>query len=161
MDLICVDLEASGLGAASYPIEVAWKNDATGEQDSFLINPETAEGWFYWDEYAEEMHGLDRESIVSKGLDIFDACKRLNETLKGQVLISDACEFDSFWMNRLFEAARVKPAFQMAGLKDVLTKEQMIQFGFLAKAQRRKHRAMDDVDDILACIHAVTLESNE
>ena len=161
MDLICIDLEASGLGPQSYPIEIAWKNDFTGEQDSFLINPESTSNWDYWDEYAEEMHGLDRETIVSEGLDILDACKRLNETLKGQVLISDACEFDRFWMNRLFDAAKVKPAFKMAGLEGALTKEQMIQFGFLAKAQRRKHRAMDDVDDILTCIHAVTLENKE
>ena len=39
MELICIDLEASGLGAESYPIEVAWVNDDTGEHDSFFNQP--------------------------------------------------------------------------------------------------------------------------
>jgi len=155
MELICIDLEASGLGKESYPIEVAWKNDETGEQDSFLINPETADGWHYWDDYAEEMHGIDRDDLRKKGLDIISACKRLNEKLKGKTLISDAFEFDLFWLKRLFQATGMTPDFRMAGLDRVLSKEQLIQFGFLAKAQFRKHRALDDVEDILTCIKAV------
>lgn len=161
MELICIDLEASGLGAESYPIEVAWINDETGEQDSFLINPETAQGWVYWDEYAEEMHGIDREDLVCKGLDIRKACKRLNEKLKDKTLISDAFEFDLFWLSRLFEASGLQPSFRMAGLERILSKEQIIQFGFLAKAQFRKHRALNDVRDIIACIKAVSLAKPE
>lgn len=160
MELICIDLEASGLGAQSYPIEVAWKNDLTGEQDSFLIDPDTAEGWLYWDEYAEEMHGIEREELNKQGLDIISACKRLNEKLKDKTLISDAVEFDLFWLTRLFEATGIKPMFEMAGLDRILSSEQRIQFGFLAKAQSRKHRALDDVEDIISCIKAVSCEAS-
>lgn len=159
MELICIDLEASGLGAESYPIEVAWKNDVTGEQDSFLINPDTAENWNYWDEHAEEMHGIEREELNAKGLDIISACKRLNQKLKDKILISDAVEFDLFWVTRLFDATGIKPNFTMAGLDRVLSKEQRIQFGFLAKAQHRKHRALEDVEDIIACIKAAAFET--
>lgn len=160
MELICIDLEASGLGAQSYPIEVAWKNDLTGEQDSFLIDPDTAEGWLYWDEYAEEMHGIEREELNKQGLDIISACKRLNEKLKDKTLISDAVEFDLFWLTRLFEATGIKPMFEMAGLDRILSSEQRIQFGFLAKAQARKHRALEDVEDIITCIKAVSCEAS-
>lgn len=158
MDLICIDLEASGLGAESYPIEVAWKNDTTGERDSFLINPESAEGWHYWDEYAEEMHGLDREELCHKGLDIKEACERLNLKLAGKTLVSDAYQFDLFWLKRLFSATGLQPSFRLAGLERFLSKEQLIQFGFLAKAQFRRHRAMNDVEDILTCMRAVMVE---
>jgi len=161
VELICIDLEASGLGAESYPIEVAWINDDTGEQDNFLINPDSADGWSYWDEYAEEMHGIEREECISKGLDIKQACMRLNEKLKGKTLISDAFEFDLFWLTRLFEATGIKPVFRMAGLDRILTKEQLIQFGFLAKAQFRRHRALQDVKDIITCIKAVNVEGAE
>jgi hypothetical protein len=161
MELICIDLEASGLGAESYPIEVAWVNDDTGEHDSFLINPETAPGWHYWDDYAEEIHGIERGVLVSKGLDIVNACKRMNKMLKGKTLISDAFEFDLFWLSRLFEATGIKPNFRMAGLDRILSKEQRIQFSFLAKAQFRKHRALQDVEDIIKCIKAVTVQGPE
>jgi DNA polymerase III epsilon subunit-like protein len=159
MELICIDLEASGLGRESYPIEVAWKNDETGEQDSFLINPDSAEDWHYWDDHAEEIHGIERKELKKKGLDIISACKRLNEKLKGKTLISDAVEFDFFWLSRLFQATGMNPSFQMAGLDRVLSKEQRIQFGFLAKAQRRRHRALDDVEDIISCIKAAAYEA--
>ncbi|MGH1461567.1 MAG: 3'-5' exonuclease [Neptuniibacter sp.] len=160
MELICIDLEASGLGAESYPIEVAWKNDVTGEQDSFLIDPDTAEGWHYWDDYAEAMHGIERKYLNKKGLDIISACKRMNEKLKDKTLISDAVEFDLFWVTRLFEATGIKPSFRMAGLDRILSKEQRIQFGFLAKAQARRHRALQDVEDIISCIKAVNCGAN-
>lgn len=159
MELICVDLEASGLGAESYPIEVAWKNDETGEQDSFLIDPDTADGWHYWDDYAEEMHGIERKELNAKGLDIISACKRLNKKLKDKTLISDAVEFDLFWMTRLFDATGITPAFTMAGLNQILSKEQRIQFGFLAKAQNRQHRALQDVEDIITCIKTAAFDT--
>jgi len=159
MELICIDLEASGLGEESYPIEVAWKNDVTGEQDSFLIDPDTAQNWHYWDEYAEEMHGIERCQLNSKGLDIITACRRLNEKLKDKTLVSDAWEFDLFWLTRLFDETGMKPTFTMIGLERILSKEQRMQFRFLARAQSRKHRALEDVEDIIACIKAVTYEA--
>jgi DNA polymerase III epsilon subunit-like protein len=161
VELICIDLEASGLGAESYPIEVAWINDDTGDYDSFLINPESAQDWTYWDDYAEEVHGIDRGDLVSKGLDIIHACERMNKKLKGKTLISDALEFDLFWLKRLFKATGMEPNFTMAGLDRILSKEQRIQFGFLAKAQFRRHRALHDVEDIIQCIKAVSLQGPE
>lgn len=156
MELICIDLEASGLAAESYPIEIAWKNADTGEIDSFLINPDSASSWTYWDEHAEEMHGLDRRDLVEQGVDVQTACQRLNQKLADKVVVSDAPEFDYFWISRLFKTAGAKPEFKVLGLDQVLSKEQLIQFSFVAKAQVRRHRAMDDVEDILHCIQAVS-----
>ncbi|WP_299182805.1 hypothetical protein [uncultured Neptuniibacter sp.] len=155
MELICIDLEASGLSSHSYPIEIAWINDSTGEMDSFLINPDTAADWDFWDEHAEEMHGIDRDDLVTQGEDIRVACKRLNRQLKDKVVVSDAFELDHFWMMRLFRAADLAPSFKLSGLEYLLDREQIIQFGFLAKAQLRRHRALDDVEDIIQCIKAV------
>ncbi|MEM5536129.1 hypothetical protein WNY58_06960 [Neptuniibacter pectenicola] len=155
MELICIDLEASGLGTKSYPIEVAWINDKTGEYDHFLINPESAPDWHYWDDNAEELHGIERENLVAKGLDIVNACKRMNKMLAGKTLISDAFEFDRFWLTRLFDATGIAPSFSMAGLDKILDREQRLQFNLLAKAQFRRHRALRDVEDIITCIKTV------
>ncbi len=158
MEVIFVDLEASGLGAESYPIEVAWKSPDSNASDNFMINPDSVEGWTYWDEFAEELHGIDRERLVDEGIDALVACLRLNSVLEGKTLISDAFEFDSFWMRRLYEAADMQPTFTMAGLDAVLSAEQLIQYRFIARSQFRRHRAMQDVDDLMIAVRAVSEE---
>jgi len=159
VEVVYVDLEASGLGAESYPIEVAWKCPETGRSDNFFINPDSVSGWRYWDEFAEELHGIDREQLVREGLSVEDACERLNTALDGVTLISDAPEFDSFWVRRLFAASGMRCHFKMAGLDAVLSAEQLIQYRFIARSQFRRHRAMQDVNDLIIAVAAVSDEA--
>ncbi|BBB26537.1 hypothetical protein [Amphritea japonica] len=154
MKLICLDLEASGLGPGSYPIEVAWKS-TEHECDNFFIDPGSVPGWDFWDDFAEEMHGICRAELHQSGISVTDACDRLNAKLQGQDVISDAWEFDSFWLRRLFEAADRAMMFRLIGLSEVLSPEELIQYRFVCKAQLRRHRAMADVNHILQAIHSV------
>ncbi|MDO6565106.1 hypothetical protein Q4488_17150 [Amphritea sp. 1_MG-2023] len=151
MNLICLDLEASGLGPRSYPIEVAWKSTA-GKSDNFLINPDSVSGWDFWDEYAEELHNLCRTEVCRKGVSADAACTRLNEQLAGQDVLSDAWEFDDFWLTRLFEATGQTMAFRLIGLPALLNPEELLQFQLICKGQWRQHRAMSDVDHIIEAI---------
>lgn len=155
MELVCLDFEASGLGPRSYPIEVAWKNASSGEVDAFLINPDSGDDWQYWDEFAEEMHGLDRDDLCQQGISVVDAAQRMNEKLAGKSVISDAWEFDHFWLTRLFDAAKLQPTFELVGLEHVLSKEQLIQYRLIARSQLRRHRAARDVEDLLTAVRAV------
>ena len=52
-----IDLEASGFGRGSYPIEVGL---CLGDSSShcFLVRPE--EDWQHWDPEAEKVHGISR-----------------------------------------------------------------------------------------------------
>lgn len=161
MDLICIDLEASGLGPQSYPIEVAWKDGLSGEQDAFLINPATVDGWTYWDEFAEELHGIDMNDLAAEGLSVVAAAQRLNQALAGKAVYSDACEFDRFWITRLFDAAGITPEFELRGLEALLSSTQLIQYRFISRSQLRRHRAANDVDDQLAAIAAVQVSQDE
>ncbi|MFW1677200.1 hypothetical protein ACFVYJ_05385 [Pontibacter sp. JAM-7] len=151
MDLICIDLEASGLSTDSYPIEVAWKNAITGQSDNFLINPESAADWDHWDEFAEEVHGIDRELLCLDGVDIYTACEKLR-ALAGKRVISDAVQFDHFWLSRLYAAAEETMPFRLVGLEELLNEKQLVAYSVLTKGQHRRHRAKQDVDDILANI---------
>lgn len=153
--MICIDLEASGLSHESYPIEIAWKCTESGESDSFLVNPGSVPGWCYWDEYAEELHGIEPEVLERDGISADAACMRLNRALSGRDLVSDACEYDGFWLRRLFEACDQKPAFRLVGLEAVLSSEERVQYQFIARSQLRRHRALQDVDDLIAAISAV------
>lgn len=152
--VICMDIEASGLGPLSYPIEIAWKSGLTGECDSFLINPETGYNWTDWDSTAEEIHHITVDELLADGVSVVEACMRLNNQLEGKTVTSDAFDFDYFWIRRLYESARMNPTFEMQGVDKVLEGGQLIQYRLIANAQVRHHRAMDDVDDLLVCLAA-------
>lgn len=104
-----IDIEASGLGPDSYPIEIAIF-DGGDLSESFLLNPETAEGWDYWDPIAEEcIHKISYQSLVEEGKDVFLSIIRLNKLLEGKILYSDAVSSDGFWVDRLFDQALDRP----------------------------------------------------
>lgn len=152
--VICLDIEASGLGSRSYPIEIAWKCATGKAQDSFMINPESGRCWNDWDPQAALVHGIERERLLREGISAVDACQRLNQALAGTTAFSDALEFDYFWLRRLYEAAKMKPSFTLAGIGSLLSAEQLIAYRLTAHSQVRRHRALDDVDDLLACLRA-------
>ncbi len=152
--MICIDLEASGLARDSYPIEVAWKCSETGEFDSFLIDPASVAGWTYWDEFASELHCITRSTLKQEGLSVKAAAERLNEALRGRDVLSDALEYDSFWLKRLFDAAGTRPSFELKGLETVLSGEEHIQYQLISRAQFRRHRALPDVEHLIAAIEA-------
>ena len=152
--VIFMDIEASGLGPRSYPIEVAWKCGLTGECDSFLINPETGYNWTDWDSTAEDLHHIAVDELLAEGVSVREACQRLNSRLDGKTVTSDALDFDFFWIRRLYESAMMSPAFEMQGIDKVLEGGQLIQYRLVASAQVRSHRAMGDVDDLFTCLAA-------
>lgn len=158
MELICIDLEASGLGPESYPIEVAWVNAESGEQDSFLIDPGTVPGWAFWDDFAEEMHGIDRAQLAAEGISAAAACQRLNRALAGRAPVCDAYDFDFFWLSRLFESQGVAMSFQLRGAQALLAPEQLSRYEQLSRAQARSHRALDDAWDLVRLFEQLRAE---
>lgn len=153
-----VDVEASGLGPDSYPIEIA-AYDGFGLSYSVLINPETAEDWDHWDSIAEEeVHGISREYLSEHGDDAFLTVIRMNKVLEGQVLYSDAIDSDGFWIRRLFDQVLDRPMtfeirsiyelFKPEFLEDVRDNIKMLQ-GDVA------HRAMEDCMSIYEALSLI------
>ncbi len=143
-----LDLEASGLGAASWPIEVGWCFEG-GEPETMLIRP--ADDWSQdaWDKNAEALHGLTFDSLRASGLPIGEVCNRLNQALEGVAVYSDAPDWDGFWLYRLFAAARVRQRFSLSDFGDLfsgLTPETIAAAVGKAKiAAPHRHRAREDV----------------
>ena len=98
---VYIDIEASGLGNTSYPIEIAW-NDPTGKVTRRLIKP--ADGWRSWDFAAERIHGISKEEIEKDGVLVGDLCNLIREDLRGVRVYSDAPKLEKFWLDRLFQA---------------------------------------------------------
>lgn len=154
-DLPCVlDFEASGLGPESYPIEVAW-SDPSGAVESHYIDP--APDWDDWDPEAEAIHWISRDLLRDEGKPVGWVATRLNAVLAGRVVYCDAPAFDQFWLRRLFQAADMKPAFQLGSFWDIcpdprLPQRTVDRIWDQAEAERggREHEADSDVRFLIA-----------
>jgi DNA polymerase III epsilon subunit-like protein len=117
-----IDVEASGFGAGSYPIEVGVVLP-NGRSHCYLIRP--AASWSHWDPEAEAVHGIRREILESRGAEIDEVARTLNRILQGQTVYSDAWGHDRSWLARLFEEAEVSQHFRLESLRSLLTDHQL------------------------------------
>lgn len=122
MSPIIIDVEASAFGRGSYPIEmgVAMHDSST---HCFLIKPEA--DWERWDEQAEAVHNLSRETLIAHGSSTRQVALALNELLAGEEIYSDAWGFDSSWIALLFHKADVPQRFKLQALSALLQEEDL------------------------------------
>ena len=78
-----LDIEASGFGRGSYPIEVGYCG-ANGALFCGLVLPEP--DWQHWDASAEALHGITRELLRRHGRPARWMAEQLNARLGGQTL---------------------------------------------------------------------------
>lgn len=143
---VFIDFEASSLDLiASYPIEVGICLP-DGETKSWLIKPHVI--WSDWSERSARIHGIPKQDLQTKGLDIHQVITELNSALHGPVYC-DAWTFDSFWLHRLFKAGKKKPAFQLDSVSSILNATQIEQWQgiraqVIANSDLVTHRAAND-----------------
>jgi hypothetical protein len=148
-----VDVEASGLGAKSWPVEVGWAF-ACGKARSFLIRPDP--GWDpqAWDPRAENLHGISRALLLEKGAAVGEVCEAVNDALGGSDVYSDAPDWDGFWLSRLFTTAQVKPAFLLRDFgrlfRDLAGEAQDTMIARAERIAPRLHRAGADARHLQA-----------
>lgn len=116
-----IDVEASGFGAGSYPIEVGFVL-ADGGRGCVLIRPEP--GWTHWDAGAQALHRLNRPLLHEQGRSVGEVAVWLNQHLAGLTIYSDAWAHDSSWLGLLFETAGIMPRFRMEALQVLLSEHQ-------------------------------------
>ena len=116
-----IDLEASGFGRHSYPIEIGYVL-ADGSSYCSLIAP--APGWTHWDPAAEQVHHIDRETLLCHGRSIPEVAAQLNQRLAGQVLYTDGWAHDYTWLAALFEEAGMVARFRIENLRSLLSDEE-------------------------------------
>lgn len=140
-----VDIEASGLSPASYPIEIGVVNGRQEYQS--LISP--AESWTHWSPESERLHGISRPVLNEKGTPALEVATYLNNLLGASTIYTDHGDWDAFWLQRLFEYAGIRQAFTVADITTLLDQPQMRAFATaldkLSKTSgHRAHRALDD-----------------
>jgi hypothetical protein len=143
---VFMDVEASGFGSASYPIEVGCVfPDGIGYCSLIIPEPD----WLHWDESAEKIHGISREILFLRGRTPLEVAMELNEKLLGKRVVTDSWYHDFNWIQRLFNATEIVPHFELMDLRSILDDEMAARWDSVkaevqAELKLERHRASHD-----------------
>jgi hypothetical protein len=141
-----LDIEASGFGRRSYPIEVGVVLP-DGQAFCTLVRPES--DWTHLDPQAEQVHGIARTLLQERGRPVIEVAKALNERLAGQTVYSDGWANDYSWIGILFDAAEMSPRFKLENLRALLNEDEAgrwheVKDQVCAECAITRHRASAD-----------------
>jgi hypothetical protein len=145
-----IDIEASGFGSQSYPIEIGVAL-ADGSTRCYLVLPK--DEWTYWDEEAESVHRIPRDILEAHGRPLDEVAEDLNRFIGTADAFSDGWEVDKPWITQLFYAAGLFPSFRLSALDFILSPKQMEHWHttkdqVLAEMNLKRHRASLDAQVI-------------
>ena len=141
-----MDIEASGFGSISYPIEIGVVTDA-GKRLCYLIYPHSS--WHHWDCQAEKIHGIPHDLLLKSGKRIPEVCFALNNLLAGKTVYSDGWSHDIRWLRRLYEFSGMECQFTLSPIESIVTEDQLMiwdqtKVDVLANSNMTRHRASSD-----------------
>jgi hypothetical protein len=150
-----LDVEASGFGRDSYPVEVGFVLP-DGRSHCTLIRPEPQ--WTHWDPQAEQMHHISRSSALRHGKEPAAVARMLNDELHGRTVYSDGWLNDYTWLGVLFEAANMVPAFKLESLRRLLSEDEAdhwheVKLAVGSELHLQRHRASADARLLQLTLH--------
>ena len=146
MTPIIIDVEGSGFGPESYPVEVGLAL-RDGTRHCYLVAPQRS--WRHWDAEAERIHGISRTLLETHGRPAREVAWRLNALLAGRTVYSDGAAFSIAWLDRLYRAVRMQRGFEVADLSELLDAQQRERWLEVKQAVSealalKRHRASGD-----------------
>lgn len=143
---IIIDLEASGFGRDSYPIEIGIAMPS-GETECMLIRPEAT--WRHWDNASARLHGIEREQLFRHGRPVREVADRVNFLLQGKTVYTDGWGVDQGWLSLLFDTAQRRQQFRLEALQSLFDERQFdvwnkIKNKIFAENPFPRHRASND-----------------
>lgn len=149
MDIILpsiIDVEASGFGAHSFPIEIGVVRE-DGARFCKLILP--LDDWTHWDQEAEALHGISKSNLLEYGTHAIDVCQQLNEFVGSSTMHSDGWVVDQPWLSKLYASACVQMTFRLSPLESLLREYHLLQWDDIKQDVTRefggsRHRASVD-----------------
>jgi hypothetical protein len=137
-----IDLEASGLGSASFPTEIGWAiadEDGSVESGSVLIRP-PAKWTMYgnaWSPASEHLTGITRAMLDLDGLPPHRALKRFLDAVGDRDLFSDEPGYDAHWLSMLMDAAPCSLGGQKLGDVKKLIEQMGLTIEFVGSPTHR------------------------
>jgi len=143
---IILDVEASGFGKGSYPIEVGF---ALPDKNTFCSLIKPLGSWTHWSLGAEEVHGISRETLQQCGHPVKEVAEQLNHHLANKTVYSDGWGYDLSWVSLLYEAAGLPMNFQIETLYTLLHEDQLVLWEktrneVISDLGIKRHRASSD-----------------
>jgi hypothetical protein len=143
---VIIDIEASGFGRGSYPIEIGY-HMPDGQSWCSLVRP--AADWVHWDSSAEAVHGIHRDLLFRHGRTPEEICLALNFALRGQPVYCDAWAYDYVWLSRLYDEATLPMTYRLKDLRELLGECEQRHWHetrdlIERRLQLRRHRASGD-----------------
>lgn len=143
---VIIDVEASGFGHDSYPIEIGVALEG-GEKYCSLLLP--AEDWTHWDTEAETVHRIARDILETYGKPLVEVANELNNLLRGKTVYTDGWVVDKPWILKLFNRCNIEPEFYTSSLEMILSEQQMSVWHetkdrILEEMDLQRHRASYD-----------------
>lgn len=144
--LCVIDIEASGFGRHSYPIEVGYVLP-DGRACCTLIRP--PEHWTHWDDEAERVHHISRATLMRHGRPTAEVAQMLNTDLRGLTVYCDGWGHDYPWLAALFDDADLTPGFRLESVRALLDETLLarlpaLQREALHEMGAHRHRASTD-----------------
>lgn len=141
-----LDVEASGFGRHSYPIEVGFVLP-NGHSFCSLIFPEPE--WTHWDPQAETIHHISRDLLLQRGRPVVEVARLLNAQLMGKTVYSDGWANDYSWLGALFDVAGMSPGFKLENLRALLREDEAdhwheVKATVASERGPQRHRASAD-----------------
>jgi DNA polymerase III epsilon subunit-like protein len=115
-----LDIEASGINARAYPIEIG-VSLSNGTTWCSLIKP--AESWTYWSKEAENIHGISYEELMTNGKSPAQVAGKLNKLLTSSTAYSDCWVLDQPWLIKLFQHAGITQTFSLLDMMHIMKEE--------------------------------------
>ncbi|MCW9023570.1 MAG: hypothetical protein OQK73_02700 [Gammaproteobacteria bacterium] len=143
---VIMDLEASGFGFDSYPIEIGIALEDSSTR-CYLIRPQTS--WVHWDTEGEELHGISRDTLLRYGTPADVIARELNRLLNAKTVYSDGWGNDISWLYRMYDAVSMLPSFRLETLPKLISRHQMSIWDKTKKeifdqGDFQRHRASND-----------------
>jgi hypothetical protein len=141
-----MDIEASGFGPESYPIEIGVVR-SDGARYCKLIKP--FDDWHHWDTSAENLHGISKSLLNEKGISGVLACLELNDFIGSEPTYSDGWVVDSPWLVKLYDRSQIELGFRLSSLEMILKERQFdvwdeTKAAILRQLNIQRHRASND-----------------
>lgn len=141
-----MDIEASGFGKESYPIEIGY---IESDQSCFcnLITPQS--DWTHWSLEAEKLHGIQRDTLFNNGLYPTQLAQSLNQQLEGKILYCDGWVLDYTWLLKLFSVTTLSPSFRLSPIEMIMNEQQIALWDttkskIIQQSHYQRHRASHD-----------------
>ncbi len=141
-----IDIEASGFGRNSYPIEVGLVLPG-GETYCHIIRPD--DSWTHWDGSAEAVHGITRSLLLRTGRPPKQVARELNQRLAGSRIYTDAWSYDVSWLGKLYDLCDMPQLFRLESLRALMSEEQAalwhpVKEQVTKESRLTRHRASTD-----------------